>query len=408
MRIEVVWLASQNVTIPPITWSEQVWQPQAGRYTDTTMIPDYGRTYRALIPPRIADLQVRVPTVLAQELDDAEAALRNFDTQHGIDIAHFAALLLHSEALSSSQIEQVDAGARQVLAAEIGESSRTNALLITSASRAMQTALSDNAPVDAALAQRIHLALLHDYPRAHPGEYRTEPIWVGGQAATSPLTAEFVAPPENLVPELMDDWGAYAARRDIPPLIQAMIAHAQFETIHPFNDGNGRTGRALLQAMLQRRHVATRAVVPISSGLLADTNKYFDALSAYRNQDAAPILSAAVEATHRSIANARQLVAEVQTIQARHVEAAQARRGSRTAQLISFAAKQPVFTPRLASEQLGVRPSNLQRDLDRLVAAGILRKSASEHRGGGKVYRADDYLAALDRFTARARRSPAR
>ena len=174
------------------------------------MIPDYGRTYLALVPPRIADLQVRVPTVLAQELDDAEAALRNFDTQHGIDIAHFAALLLRSEALSSSQIEQVDAGARQVLAAEIGESSRTNALLITSASRAMQTALSDNAPVDAALAQRIRLALLHDYPRAHPGEYRTEPIWVGGQEATSPLTAEFVAPPENLVPELMDDWGAYA------------------------------------------------------------------------------------------------------------------------------------------------------------------------------------------------------
>ncbi len=76
-----------------------------------------------------------------------------------------------------------------------------------------------------------------------------------GTRSDSPVGAEFIAPHHARVPELIEDLVTFATRMDVPPLIAIAIAHAQFETIHPFTDGNGRTGRALAQAMLRYREI---------------------------------------------------------------------------------------------------------------------------------------------------------
>jgi len=100
---------------------------------------------------------------------------------------------------------------------------------------------------------------------------RSEQNWIGG-AASSPRDAEFVPPPPELVPDLLDDLCAFCNREDVPASVQAGIAHAQFETIHPFADGNGRVGRALIHVVLRRRALAPRYVPPVSLVLAADAS----------------------------------------------------------------------------------------------------------------------------------------
>src|SRR5205085_4050308 len=88
--------------------------------------------------------------------------------------------------------------------------------------------------------------------------------------------------PPKLVPDLMSDLCAFINRTDLSPVLQAAIAHAQFETIHPFADGNGRVGRALVHVVLRRRELALRYVPPVSLVLAADAKAYVGGLTAFR------------------------------------------------------------------------------------------------------------------------------
>ena len=97
--------------------------------------------------------------------------------------------------------------------------------------------LSDTVDADAILA--MHRALMAKEPRHRPGEFRTEPVWIGG--GSTPIGATFVGPRHELVVGAIGDLIAFAQRADVPALPQIAVAHAQFETIHPFTDGNGRT-----------------------------------------------------------------------------------------------------------------------------------------------------------------------
>ncbi|WP_239105157.1 Fic family protein [Microbispora rosea] len=118
------------------------------------------------------------------------------------------------------------------------------------------------------------------------GQIRAEQNWVGG-TGMSPCTADFVPPPPDRVHDLLEDLCAYISGDEHPALVQAAIAHAQFETIHPFVDGNGRTGRALIHLILKRRGLAPRVVPPISLVLASHADAYVSALTAYRYEGAA-------------------------------------------------------------------------------------------------------------------------
>ncbi len=133
-------------------------------------------------------------------------------------------------------------------------------------------------------------------------------------SSQSPVGADFVAPRWERVPELIDDLVAFSRRTDIGALTTTAIAHAQFETIHPFTDGNGRTGRALAQALLRYRAVTRSVAVPVSAGLLADVDGYHSALTAYRAGDLEPIVAGFAEASLRAVVNARELVSDIDVI----------------------------------------------------------------------------------------------
>lgn len=106
-----------------------------------------------------------------------------------------------------------------------------------------------------------------------PGQLRNEPVWVGGRLP-NPLDMEFGAPPLALVPDLLDDRIVFCSRDEVPVLAQAAIAHAQFETIHPFADGNGRVGQCLIHMVMRQRRMAEHRVAPVNQVLAANGQTY--------------------------------------------------------------------------------------------------------------------------------------
>lgn len=357
--------------------------------------------YQASIPPVIADHNVvlrRDTTALAEE---ASAALVRFDSELGGEIAPFASLLLRSEAVSSSRIENLTASARSILTAEYGSTGKPNAVLIAANTRAMQSALelADELTPETVLA--MHRALMEGDPAHTPGQWRTEPVWIG-RDSFSPAGAEFVPPDSARVPELIDDVMRFAARNDLPRLAQTAITHAQFETIHPFSDGNGRTGRALIQAMLRGKGLTRNITVPVSAGLLTNAQGYHDALNKYRTGEIDEVVTLTSEASFRAIENATQLVSEVKTVQEHWRTVVKARSDSAVWRVLDLLAKQPVLTAAVVAEHLGISQTNTYPHLRSLQDAGILQ--AKTEFKIGLMWRSDEILKTLDDFAARTGR----
>ncbi len=389
---------------PSLDWEPQTWVPSTIWGADAERAAR-GATYRSAVPAEIAQL-VPVPSAEAAAAADVAAReLSRLDAELGGRVAAFAPVLLRSEAASSSQIENITASARAIFSAELGAKTSRNAEMITANTRAMTAAIELADDVTADSIARMHEVLMTGQSRHTPGRWRDEAVWIGTRS-DSPIGAEFVAPHHSRIGALIEDMTAFARRTDIAPLVQVAVAHAQFETIHPFTDGNGRTGRALAQSLLRHRRVTLNVAVPVSAGLLADVEGYHRALTAYREGDVSPIVSAFADAAMRAVGNTRQLVGELDEIRLGWDRRLTVRRSSNAWKLLDVVVRRPVLTSAAAAAELGVQQPNIYPPLTALVDAGIL-KSKAEH-GLGPFWRSDEVLAAIDRFAQRAGRREAR
>jgi len=226
-------------------------------------------------------------------------------------------------------------------------------------------------------------------------------VWIGG-GSIGPHRAMSVPPHHSRVPDGIKDLIVFIDRDDIPVLTHAAVAHAQFETIHPFPDGNGRNGRALLHAMLRNTRLTRNVTVPISAGLLADTDAYFAALDAYRAGDPAAIVPKLADAAFLAIANSRQLVAELHEIRGGWTDQVTARRDAAVWRIADLVVRHPVVNAAMLADGLGIAAPNLYRSVRPLEDAGIVVGSANRQRD--RVWRAPQVLAALDAFAVRAGR----
>ncbi|MEF2976729.1 Fic family protein [Subtercola sp. YIM 133946] len=360
--------------------------------------------YQAAVPPLISE--VAIPPIADEtsiSAEDAVIELARFDGEVGSIAAPFSAILLRSESAASSEIERLTASSKSIALAELGRRSGDNSRLIVGNVRAMEAAIEMAEELDGATIIAMQSEILRDDQPEHTGGWRTEQVWIGGGFGNSPHNASFVPPHHERVPGLMSDLVAFARRTDLPALPQIAIAHAQFETIHPFPDGNGRTGRALVQAMLHRLGVTRNVTVPVSAGLLRDTRGYFDALTAYRDGDVEPIIREFARASADAIANGRELVQQLGTVRSEWERATSARSGSAGRRLLDVLQRQPVIDAALVAELLGVTVANAQSGIDRLVRDGILHQIGSASRN--RAYAAREVLDALDAFASRAKRA---
>jgi Fic family protein len=309
--------------------------------------------------------------------------------------------LLRTESASSSEVENLTSSAKQVALAEIGVSWSGNARLVVANAHAMNAAIELSGHLDENSILAMHDTLLRESAPDYAGHWRDEQVWIGG-GSISPHAATFVPPHHTRVPALVADVVSFARRTDVPVLAQAAIAHAQFETIHPFADGNGRTGRALLQGMLRHGRLTRNVTVPVSAGLLHDMGIYFDALDEYRRGRPAAIVAAVAEASFAAVGNGRALVADIQSAAKRWDAQIRARSDSSVHRVKEYLLRQPVVNTRTVATELGISEVAAQNAINVLVDAGVLTKASTGQRY--RIWQAPEILAALDAFGARARR----
>ena len=244
-----------------------------------------GGPYSAYVPDDLIGRTFTLAGQVAADVADAERAVARLDA-HATALTNteaLARLLLRAEAVASSHIEGLSVSPQRLLrvSADLADGlavSDTAAIDVLANVDALDYALEDPAghiSVDRIL--EVHRRLLaHSRAAAHAGLIRTEQNWIGGNDY-SPIGAAFVPPPPEDVRRLLTDLCAFCNEDSLPAVVQAALAHAQFETIHPFADGNGRTGRALIYMVLRRRGLALRATPPISL-ILATRSKDYIAL----------------------------------------------------------------------------------------------------------------------------------
>lgn len=356
--------------------------------------------YDAAVVPRIAAVDVTLPSALVTEVEEAAAEIARFDQELGTEIAPFAAVLLRSESAASSRIENLTASSRAIAEAELGQGGK-NASIIVANQRSMTAAidLADRIDADAILA--MHAALLGASDPDIAGRWRGQQVWIGG-SDYGPHGAAFVPPHADRVAEAIDDLVTFIARHDIPRLAHAALAHAQFETIHPFPDGNGRTGRALVHAHLRHAGVTRHVTVPVSAGLLVAVDRYFEALGAYRRGDPVPIIERFVHASFAALSNGRELVDDLRRTREQWHERVRARRSATAWRIADLLLRHPVVNASFVATQLDIAPQNVYRSLQPLIDAGVLVEFTSRKRD--QLWRAPDVLTALDAFAARAGR----
>ncbi|MFF1829120.1 Fic family protein [Paenarthrobacter sp. NPDC058040] len=383
---------------PPIVYEQRPWsaEPTAGMSRRQRLMAR--GPYEAAIPARIAGIDPGIGSRTQSLVEAATVEMVRFDAELGQDSAPFAALLLRSESASSSEIENLTAGARKILLAQLGDRSSINASLIASNVNAMQAAIALSEDLSVQNIGAMHHTLLFSSDQHIAGEYRDRQVWIRGN---SPHAAEFVPPHHTRVMEAMEDLVAFMHRDDIPALTQAALAHAQFETIHPFADGNGRTGRAIVSALLRAKGVTERVTIPISSGLLTNTRLYFDALGAYREGDVVPIVERFAESAIVAVEHGRLLAADIQSALQDYRERVGAAQES-VLKVLELLPREPAITAESAAEYAGVSPATAYRAVQRLEEAGILSPAGKVR--GLRVWIAGDIIEALDDFAARSGR----
>lgn len=391
-------LATGAVGWPSIWYEEHPWETDPDRGASRRQRLLARGPYEAAVAPEIADLDPAIGSRTQALAEAATVEMVRFDAELGRDTTPFAALLLRSESASSSQIENLTAGARKIALAQLGDTSSTNASLIASNVKALQAAIDLSEDLSAQNIAVMHHALLNASDEDIAGEYRDAQNWIRGN---SPHTAEFVPPHPDRVMPAVEDLVAFMQRDDIPALTQAAIAHAQFETIHPFADGNGRTGRAIVSALLRAKGVTENVTVPVSSGLLTDTRLYFDALGAYREGDIQPIVERFAESAVRAVDNGRQLATDVEAVEASYRERV-ASGASSVRKVLGLVPREPALTAEMVAEHTGASLATAYRAVERLEEAGVLSSAGKIH--GTRVWVAPDIIAALDAFADRAGR----
>ncbi|MCL1801262.1 MAG: Fic family protein, partial [Promicromonosporaceae bacterium] len=245
------------------------------------------------IPPLIAGIDVETPSALVAEMEDAIREIASVDQTHGQQLAPLAAMLLRVESVASSKIESVEASVDDFARALHGIKSNPSATSMVAATRALSSFISglsggNGITFDSLLSAHETLMMNDEQESAYAGRFRDMQNWIGG-SDYSPRGALFVPPPARMVEPLVTDLLQFANRSDLPVILQGAIAHAQFESIHPFTDGNGRIGRSLINAIFRRRRITRRTVVPIASALVARRDDYFATLTAYRAGDIEPL-----------------------------------------------------------------------------------------------------------------------
>ncbi|MBW6469466.1 MAG: Fic family protein [Coriobacteriia bacterium] len=370
--------------------------------------------YDVYHPDRLADRSFGLDGEVAADVADAEAAIARFDTRVAAltDTEALARILLRAESVASSRIEGLEIAPRRLMRAEaarqMGElPGDVTAEEVLGNIDAMRQALEAAEGADAITVEtmlEIHHCLMRDTrQRAYAGQLREVQNWIGGNEY-NPCAAAYVPPPAEEVRGLLEDLCDFCNTDMLPAAAQAAIAHAQFETIHPFADGNGRTGRALIHLVLRRRGLTARVQPPISLILATRAKDYIHGLTVFRYEGPADSSDAHVglntwvgtfaAACTRAVEDAVAFEERCGEIEASWRERlGSVRAGSSVDLLLRLLPGTPIVSVKSAMRALGRSKPQVNDAVARLEAAGILQQVTVGRRN--RVFEARDVIDAF-------------
>lgn len=374
-----------------------------------------GGPYHPYLPDTLADYELLLSPSCASAVADAQEALAQLELSGScIDTEPLARMMLRAEAVSSSRIEGLEMPAGRLLEYEeldrLGVDHRldgTEAQIFGN----LHTLVDGLARAEAASPLTIEevcglnrVLLAGTRLAERGGAIRAEQNWIGGNRI-NPVGAAYVPPAPDAVPALMEDLVAFVNRSELPPIAAAAIAHAQFETIHPFVDGNGRAGRALVHLILKKGGTTRVTVPPISLLLATDRERYIANLAAFRfegddeterretmNGWVEYFARTTCEACARASAFERTLLDVKEGWRAK----VSPREGSAAAQLIDVLPGTPVISIKTAQSLTGKSYPAARSAVGELVATGILKQNAKNRKSG--IYVAGDIVEAFNAY----------
>ena len=366
-------------------------------------------TYHAFVPDPIAVFDPAVPFQTATAAADAGRAIRELNDRASTGgLEAIGPLLLRSEAVASSRIEGYQVSTLNLARALVDpRAARGSARTVAANVSAMEEATAradDPSPIRVADIEAIHRTLMAQEPDATPGRVRQEQNWLGGRL-DSPLDADFVPPPEDEVMGLLEDLAAFLERNDLPPVAQAAIAHAQFETIHPFIDGNGRVGRCLIHIVLRRTGIAPRFVPPVSIVMAAHPTSYLAGLTDFREGRVADWVESFADACRVAAVHAAALADEVIALQQEWTRrAGRPRAGSAAAKLIALLPAQPILSAPTIRASIGTSQQQALAGLKALAEAHVVRQISEG--GYDRQFAATELFDLVTAYEERVARRP--
>lgn len=364
----------------------------------TITVTTQGEPFRAFVPAPLPPVPpLEWSPALRRRHDDALVALGRLDAV--ASLLPNAQLVLYSfvrkEAVLSSQIEGTQSSLADLLLFEIDEEpgvplddAREVSRCVDAMAHGVQR-LREGFPLSLRLLREMHGVLL-DHPRGRgktPGEFRRSQVWLGG---TRPGNAAFVPPPADRLPECLSAFEGFLHDEATSPLVRAALAHVQFETIHPFLDGNGRIGRALIVLQLVAEGLLREPLLYPSLFFRAHRPLYYELLNAVRvNGDWERWLDFFAEAV---LATATQAVATAQALLAlvaadRERIATLGRAAASAWALLEALQRQPVASAGALGRATGLSAATVNKTLAHLAALGIVDETTARRRDRIFAYR---------------------
>lgn len=370
---------------------------RAGRYIKQP------NDYRAFIPsPLPPNPPIQMDAELTRLLSDADRALGRLDGVASIlpnpDL--FVAMYVRHEAVLSSQIEGTQSTLEDVLVYEAdtkGETRTKDVAEVVNYVGAMNEGLErlHSLPLSLRLLREIHARLLADVRggERQPGEFRRSQNWIGASGCTL-NQADFVPPPPHEMQAALDNLEKFLRDREsLPVLIHCGLAHAQFETIHPFLDGNGRVGRLLITFLLCEREILERPLLYLSYYLKAHRAQYYDRLTGVRNDgDWEGWLKFFLRGVYDVSRSATDTAREILALREQHRQLFTNKISStaNALKLLDFMYENPVFSVNRAKEHLSCAYGTAASIVQELEALDVLREITGQHRNRLFIY--DAYM----------------
>jgi Fic family protein len=384
---------------------EQIWKA-SGHHAMVSSRDRGPFRYTAFVPDLIAESRLDLSPSTSAAVEAAAAACTSLDASPGIeDLEPVARLLLRAESVASSRIEGLRLSHRRIEEARFAPggargTARSIVRNIEAMSRAIELGTAKT-PLTRDGLLSIHRTLMYtEEDREIAGVIRTEQNWIGG--GNTPRRAVFVPPPPEYVEGLIEDLIVFCNRSDLSAVVQAAIAHVQFETIHPFADGNGRTGRCLVHLILRRRGLSQRVVPPVSVVLAANATEYIGGLTAFRSEEPTVWCETFAQALLTAGEHAIGLGADLRALRDDWLKrAGMPRAGSTALRLIEGLPAHPIVSVESTQELLGVSDEASRLALDRLERTGVVRLVTLGKRN--RAWAALEVFDLLDEFDASVR-----